>query len=82
MVDQLVSNKQLWVRCRQNGLNNIHLFSWPEHCKTYLSRITSCKPRKPQWQKSDDGFETSESDSPGDSLRDIKDLSLNLKLAS
>lgn len=78
---KLVSNKQLWVRCRQNGLNNIHLFSWPEHCKTYLSRITSCKPRKPQWQKSDDGFETSESDSPGDSLRDIKDLSLNLKLS-
>ncbi|KAI8569109.1 hypothetical protein RHMOL_Rhmol02G0253500 [Rhododendron molle] len=78
---KLVSNKQLWVRCRQNGLNNIHLFSWPEHCKTYLSRITSCKPRKPQWQKSDDGFETSESDSPGDSLRDINDLSLNLKLS-
>ncbi|XP_058203298.1 probable sucrose-phosphate synthase 1 [Rhododendron vialii] len=78
---KLVSNKQLWARCRQNGLNNIHLFSWPEHCKTYLSRITSCKPRKPQWQKSDDGFETSESDSPGDSLRDIKDLSLNLKLS-
>lgn len=78
---KLVANKQLWARCRQNGLNNIHLYSWPEHCKTYLSRIASCKPRKPQWKKSDDGFETSEPDSPGDSLRDIKDLSLNLKLS-
>ncbi|KAM1774412.1 hypothetical protein ACFX1R_045808 [Malus domestica] len=32
---KLVSDKQLWARCRQNGLKNIHLFSWPEHCKTY-----------------------------------------------
>lgn len=79
---KLVSDKQLWARCRQNGLNNIHLFSWPEHCKTYLSRITSCRPRHPQWQRSDDDvFENSESDSPGDSLRDIQDISLNLKLS-
>jgi len=62
-------------------LKNIHLFSWPEHCKTYLSRIVSCKPRHPQWRRSDDGIENSESDSPGDSLRDIQDISLNLKLS-
>lgn len=78
---KLVSDKHLWARCRQNGLKNIHLFSWPEHCKMYLSRITSCKPRHPQWQKSDDVYENSESDSPGDSLRDIQDISLNLKLS-
>ncbi|GAV60532.1 Glycos_transf_1 domain-containing protein/S6PP domain-containing protein/Glyco_trans_4_4 domain-containing protein [Cephalotus follicularis] len=78
---KLVSDKQLWARCRQNGLKNIHLFAWPEHCKTYLSRIGSCKPRQPQWQRSNDEFENSESDSPGDSLRDIQDLSLNLKLS-
>ncbi|XP_044472463.1 probable sucrose-phosphate synthase 1 [Mangifera indica] len=78
---KLVSDKQLWVRCRQNGLKNIHLFSWPEHCKAYLSRIISCKPRQPQWQRSDDGLEKLESDSPGDSLRDIQDLSLNLKFS-
>ncbi|XVF89343.1 hypothetical protein PTKIN_Ptkin19aG0122600 [Pterospermum kingtungense] len=78
---KLVSDKHLWARCRQNGLKNIHLFSWPEHCKTYLSRVAMCKPRQPRWQRSDVGFENSESNSPGDSLRDIQDLSLNLKLS-
>ncbi|GLT85307.1 hypothetical protein SLE2022_034990 [Rubroshorea leprosula] len=78
---KLVSDKQLWTRCRQNGLKNIHLFSWPEHCKTYLSRIAICKPRQPQWQRSDVGLGNSGSDSPGDSLRDIQDLSLNLKFS-
>ncbi|KAI9192580.1 hypothetical protein LWI28_025049 [Acer negundo] len=78
---KLVADKQLWAKCRQNGLKNIHLFSWPEHCKTYLTRITSCKPRHPQWLRDDDGGETSESDSPGDSLRDIQDISLNLRFS-
>ncbi|KAH9760590.1 Sucrose-phosphate synthase 1 [Citrus sinensis] len=78
---KLVSDKQLWERCRQNGLKNIHQFSWPEHCKSYLSRISSCKQRQPRWQRSDDGLDNSESDSPGDSWRDIHDLSLNLKLS-
>ncbi|KAF9662113.1 hypothetical protein SADUNF_Sadunf18G0019500 [Salix dunnii] len=78
---KLVSDKQLWARCRQNGLRNIHLFSWPEHCKTYLARIACCKSRQPQWQNNEGGFQNSESDSPGDSLRDIQDLSLNLKLS-
>ncbi|KAL4295475.1 hypothetical protein GQ457_12G020110 [Hibiscus cannabinus] len=78
---KLVSDKQLWARCRQNGLKNIHQFSWPEHCKTYLSRIAMCKPRQPLWQRSDHGFENPEPNSPGDSLRDIHDLSLNLKLS-
>ncbi|KAI4377321.1 hypothetical protein MLD38_014970 [Melastoma candidum] len=78
---KLVADKQLWSRCRQNGLKNIHLFSWPEHCKTYLSRIASCKPRHPQWQRSDDTDENSDSESPGDSFRDIHDLSLNLKFS-
>ncbi|XP_030954646.1 probable sucrose-phosphate synthase 1 isoform X1 [Quercus lobata] len=77
---KLVADKQLWARCRQNGLKNIHLFSWPEHCKTYLSRITSCKPRHPQWQRNDDEDE-SENESPGDSLRDIQDISLNLRFS-
>ena len=78
---KLVADKQLWGRCRQNGLKNIHLFSWPEHCKTYLARIACCKQRQPEWQKPDDGFESSGSDSPGGSLRDIQDISLNLKLS-
>ncbi|XP_062078155.1 probable sucrose-phosphate synthase 1 [Humulus lupulus] len=79
---KLVADRQLWARCRQNGLKNIHLFSWPEHCKTYLSKIGSFKPRHPQWQRNDeDDGETSESDSPGDSLRDIHDISLNLRFS-
>ncbi|KAJ4958203.1 hypothetical protein NE237_025314 [Protea cynaroides] len=79
---KLVADKQLWAKCRQHGLKNIHLFSWPEHCKSYLSRIAAhCKTRHPQWHTDDDGNEVSDSDSPGDSLRDIKDLSLNLKLS-
>ncbi|XP_058181772.1 probable sucrose-phosphate synthase 1 isoform X1 [Rhododendron vialii] len=78
---KLVADKQLWAKCRQNGLKNIHLFSWPEHCKTYLSRIAGCKPRQPWWQRSDDGDENSESDSPSDSLRDIQDISLNLRFS-
>lgn len=78
---KLVADKQLWARCRLNGLKNIHLFSWPEHCRTYLSRIASCRPRHPQWKGIDDGNENSESDSPSDSLRDIQDISLNLKIS-
>lgn len=76
---KLVSDKHLWSRCRQNGLKNIHLFSWPEHCKTYLARIASCKQRSPKWQRVE--FENSDPDSPSDSLRDIHDISLNLKLS-
>ena len=78
---KLVADNQLWAKCRQNGLKNIHLFSWPEHCKTYLTKIASCKPRHPQWQRTDDGTENSDTDSPGDSLRDIQDISLNLKFS-
>ncbi|KVH93743.1 hypothetical protein Ccrd_004201 [Cynara cardunculus var. scolymus] len=78
---KLVADKQLWSKCRSNGLRNIHLFSWTEHCKTYLSRIASCKPRQPGWLKNDDDDENSESESPSDSLRDMQDISLNLKLS-
>ncbi|XP_051141743.1 probable sucrose-phosphate synthase 1 isoform X2 [Andrographis paniculata] len=79
---RLVAEKNLWVKCRANGLKNIHLFSWPEHCKTYLSRIAGCKPRQPSWlRNNDDDDENSELESPSDSLRDIHDLSLNLKFS-
>lgn len=79
---KLVADKQLWAKCRSNGLRNIHLFSWTEHCKTYLSRIATCKPRHPGWLKNDDDDdENSESDSPSDSLRDMQDISLNLKFS-
>ncbi|KAF8691306.1 hypothetical protein HU200_040432 [Digitaria exilis] len=44
---KLLSDKQLWSRCRENGLKNIHQFSWPEHCKNYLSRILTLGSRSP-----------------------------------
>ncbi|KAL3535914.1 hypothetical protein ACH5RR_004375 [Cinchona calisaya] len=79
---KLVADKHLWAKCRANGLKNIHLFSWPEHCKTYLTKIASCKPRQPRWLRNDDDDdENSESDSPSDSLRDIQDISLNLRFS-
>ncbi|XP_027183087.1 probable sucrose-phosphate synthase 1 [Coffea eugenioides] len=78
---KLVSEKKLWAKCRENGLKNIHLYSWPEHCKTYLARIASCKQRHPQWLRKDDEHTNSDSDSPGESLRDIQDISLGLKMS-
>ncbi|KAL6143510.1 hypothetical protein ACLB2K_054205 [Fragaria x ananassa] len=39
---KLLSEKNLWVDCRKNGWKNIHLFSWPEHCRTYLTRVAAC----------------------------------------
>ncbi|XP_028798253.1 probable sucrose-phosphate synthase 1 [Neltuma alba] len=78
---KLVSDKQLWAKCRQNGLKNIHLFSWPEHCKTYLARIATLRPKQPKWQQSDAEDEGSESDSPRDSSQDVNDLSLDLKIS-
>eukprot|EP00249_Psilotum_nudum_P018799 c26968_g1_i1 orf=498-3647(-) len=71
---RLVADKTLWNECRMSGLRNIHLFSWPEHCKTYLSRIALCRMRHPQW-RSDDLLEA-DSDSQEDSLRDVQDLKL------
>ncbi|XP_014752910.1 probable sucrose-phosphate synthase 3 isoform X5 [Brachypodium distachyon] len=51
---KLLSEKQLWSRCRENGLKNIHQFSWPEHCKNYLSRILTLSPRYPAFASSED----------------------------
>jgi sucrose-phosphate synthase len=42
-----------------------------------LSRVATLKPRHPRWQKTDDATELSEADS----LRDIHDISLNLKIS-
>lgn len=78
---RLVAEKQLWVRCRDNGLKNIYRYSWPEHCKAYLARVVSCNKRPHQWfEKDDDSDDSDESDpdSPEDSLRDIHDISLNI----
>lgn len=51
---KMLSEKQFWSRCRENGLKNIHQFSWPEHCKNYLSRILTLGPRHPAFGRKED----------------------------
>ncbi|KAJ7525069.1 hypothetical protein O6H91_17G034800 [Diphasiastrum complanatum] len=75
---KLLADRNLWVECRRNGLKNIHLYSWPAHCKTYLSRVALCRMRQPQWQNTSFVDEDLDADSQGDSLRDAQDISLRL----
>lgn len=75
---RLVSDRRLWGECRINGLKNIHLFSWPQHCHTYLARIALCRMRHPQWQDEISG--QMDDESQGESLRDIRDISLQLSI--
>nr|GLL42439.1 probable sucrose-phosphate synthase 4 isoform X1 [Ipomoea trifida] len=44
---KLVGDKNRWLECRKNGLKNIHRFSWPEHCRNYLSHVEHCRNRHP-----------------------------------
>ncbi|KAJ6949108.1 sucrose-phosphate synthase 3 [Populus alba x Populus x berolinensis] len=78
---KLVSEKNLWALCRKNGLKNIHLFSWPEHCRTYLTRVAACRMRHPQWQTDTPEDEiAAEESSLNDSLKDVQDMSLRLSI--
>lgn len=76
---KLVADRNLWSLCRRNGLKNIHLYSWPEHCRIYLSRVALCRMRHPQW-KTDFSSENEEIESQSDSLRDVQDISLRLSV--
>lgn len=77
---KLVSDRNMWTDCRRNGLKNIHRYSWPEHCKIYLSRVALCRKRHPQWQNDDMADENEESQSFNDSLQDTQGLSLRLSI--
>ncbi|XP_030507407.2 probable sucrose-phosphate synthase 3 [Cannabis sativa] len=77
---KLLSEKNLWHDCRKNGWKNIHLFSWPEHCRTYLTRVAACRMRHPQWQTDTPGDEIDEEESFNDSLIDVQDMSLRLSV--
>ncbi|CAO2152462.1 unnamed protein product [Urochloa humidicola] len=37
----LLADKSRWVECRRAGLRNIHRFSWPHHCRLYLSHLAA-----------------------------------------
>ncbi|XP_059632141.1 probable sucrose-phosphate synthase 2 [Cornus florida] len=77
---KLVSEKNLWHDCRKNGWKNIHLFSWPEHCRTYLTRVAACRMRHPQWQTDTPVDELANEESLNDSLKDVQDMSLRLSI--
>lgn len=77
---KLLSEKNLWHECRKNGWKNIHLFSWPEHCRTYLTRVAACRMRHPQWQTDTPGDEMAPDESLNDSLKDVQDMSLRLSV--
>ncbi|XP_058103267.1 probable sucrose-phosphate synthase 2 isoform X2 [Magnolia sinica] len=76
----LVAEKNLWLDCRKNGWRNIHLFSWPEHCRTYLTRVAACRMRHPQWQTDTPLEDMAAEESLGDSLKDVQDTSLRLSV--
>ncbi|XVF29078.1 hypothetical protein REPUB_Repub15cG0089100 [Reevesia pubescens] len=78
---KLVSEKNLWHECRNNGWKNIHLYSWPEHCRTYLTSVAACRRRHPQWQTDTPGDEIAADESSlYDSLIDVQDMSLRLSV--
>ncbi|KAL5542699.1 hypothetical protein UlMin_010409 [Ulmus minor] len=77
---KLLSEKNLWHECTKNGWKNIHLFSWPEHCRTYLTRVAACRMRHPQWQTDTPSDETAVEESFNDSLKDVQDMSLRLSV--
>lgn len=77
---KLLSEKNLWHECRKNGWKNIHLFSWPEHCRTYLTRVAACRMRYPQWQNDTPEDDVADEESFNDSLKDVQDMSLRLSI--
>ncbi|KAJ1704093.1 hypothetical protein LUZ63_003872 [Rhynchospora breviuscula] len=78
---KLLADKNLWQECRKNGLRNIHLYSWPEHCRQYLTRVAACRMRHPQWQNDTPADDAAVNDeSLSDSLKDVQELSLRLSL--
>ncbi|KAL8485758.1 hypothetical protein ACS0TY_027877 [Phlomoides rotata] len=70
---KLVADKNLWQDCRKNGLKNIHKFSWPEHCRNYLSYVEHCRKYHPNNHLS---VMSIPEEPPSESLLGIEDLSL------
>ncbi|MQL83411.1 hypothetical protein Taro_015904 [Colocasia esculenta] len=74
---KLVADKGLWLECRKNGLKNIHRFSWPEHCRNYLSHVEHCRSRHPGTRL--DVAPRAE-EPMSDSLKDVDDLSIRFSV--
>ncbi|KAF9603973.1 hypothetical protein IFM89_039327 [Coptis chinensis] len=75
---KLVAEKGLWLECRKNGLKNIHRFSWPEHCRNYLSHIEHCTDSHSRARLEIVPQRVEEPMS--DSLKDVEDLSLRFSI--
>ncbi|KAH6833965.1 Sucrose-phosphate synthase family protein [Perilla frutescens var. hirtella] len=74
---KLVADKNLWQDCRRNGLKNIHKFSWPEHCRNYLSHIEHCRIYHPTNHLS---VMPIPEEPLSESLRGVEDLSLKFSI--
>ncbi|GLU16298.1 hypothetical protein SLE2022_327370 [Rubroshorea leprosula] len=74
---KLVADKNLWSECRKNGLKNINRFSWPEHCRNYLSHVEHCRNRHPTSRLE---IMTIPEEPMSDSLRDVEDISLRFSI--
>eukprot|EP00262_Sarcandra_glabra_P017639 TRINITY_DN609_c0_g1_i1.p1 TRINITY_DN609_c0_g1~~TRINITY_DN609_c0_g1_i1.p1 ORF type:complete len:1023 (-),score=96.82 TRINITY_DN609_c0_g1_i1:436-3504(-) len=74
---KLVSEKSLWLDCRKNGLKNIHRFSWPEHCRNYLSHVEHCRNRHSTTRLQ---IAPTVEEPMSDSLRDVNDLSIRVSI--
>ncbi|CAN6284903.1 unnamed protein product [Urochloa humidicola] len=77
---KLVADKNLWQECRRNGLRNIHLYSWPEHCRTYLTRVAGCRLRNPRWLKDTPADAGADEKELWEDSMDAQDLSLRLSI--
>ncbi|XVF29787.1 hypothetical protein REPUB_Repub16aG0001200 [Reevesia pubescens] len=74
---KLVADKNLWAECRKNSLRNINRFSWPEHCRNYLSQVEHCRNRHPTSRLE---IMTIPEEPMSDSLRDVEDISLRFSI--
>lgn len=78
---KLVADKSLWLECRRNGLKNIHCFSWPEHCRAYLSHVEHCRALGGHLSSHCFDLPPPAPEPMSDSLRDLgDDLSLRFSL--
>lgn len=75
---KLVAEKNLWFDCRKNGLKNIHRFSWPEHCRNYLTHVEHHRNRRPTTTHLE--IKPTLEEPMSDSLRDVEDLSLKFSI--
>ncbi|KAL5714762.1 sucrose-phosphate synthase [Ranunculus cassubicifolius] len=75
---KLVGGKSLWHDCRKNGLKNIHRFSWPEHCRNYLSHVEHCRDRHSTARL--EIVNQNDEEPMSESLRGVEDLSLRFSV--